>query len=71
MGDYPFFQVEKIPQTKAAILYFNRPEKLNAMNWSFWQDLPQMIDELESDPAIRVVVIAGRGKILQCRHRRF
>jgi enoyl-CoA hydratase len=62
MGDYPFFQVEKIPETKTAILYFNRPEKLNAMNWSFWQDLPRVIDELESDPEVRVVVIAGRGK---------
>jgi enoyl-CoA hydratase len=62
MGDYPFFQLEKIPETKTAILYFNRPEKLNAMNWSFWQDLPKVIDELEADPGIRVVVIAGRGK---------
>jgi enoyl-CoA hydratase len=62
MGEYPFFQVEKIPETKTAVLYFNRPEKLNAMNRSFWQDLPRVIDELESDPGIRVVVIAGRGK---------
>ncbi len=62
MEDYPFFQVEKIPETKTAILYFNRPEKLNAMNWPFWQDLPQVIDELEADSEVRVVVIAGRGK---------
>jgi enoyl-CoA hydratase len=60
--DYPFFQVEKIPETKTALLYLNRPEKLNAMNWSFWQDLPAVIDGLEADPEIRVVVIAGRGK---------
>ena len=62
MGDYPFFEVEKIPEAKTALLHFNRPEKLNAMNWSFWQDLPKVIDELEADSEVRVVVIAGRGK---------
>jgi enoyl-CoA hydratase len=62
MSVYPFFQVEKNPDIKTAILYFNRPEKLNAMNWSFWQDLPRVIDELEADPEVRVVIIAGRGK---------
>jgi enoyl-CoA hydratase len=62
MDEYPFFEVEKIPEAKTALLHFNRPEKLNAMNWSFWQDLPRVIDELESDPEVRVVVIAGRGK---------
>ena len=62
MDEYPFFHVEKIPETMTAVLSFNRPEKLNAMNWSFWQDLPKVIDELETDPEVRVVVIAGRGK---------
>ncbi len=62
MGVYPFFQIEKIPQTRTALLYFNRPEKLNAMNWSFWEDLPRVIDELEADPEVRAVIIAGRGK---------
>ena len=62
MGEYPFFEVEKIPETKTAILYFNRPDKLNAMNWSFWQDLPKVIEGLEADPEVRVVVVAGRGK---------
>jgi enoyl-CoA hydratase len=62
MDDYPFFQVEIIPETKTAILYFNRPEKLNAMSWPFWRDLPKVIDALEEDPEVRVVIIAGRGK---------
>ncbi|MCX5838478.1 MAG: enoyl-CoA hydratase-related protein [Deltaproteobacteria bacterium] len=62
MGEYPFFEVEKIPEAKTALLHFNRPEKLNAMNRSFWQDLPRVIDELEADPEVRVVIIAGRGK---------
>ncbi len=62
MGVYPFFEIEKNPQSKTAVLYLNRPEKLNAMNWPFWQDLPRVIDELEADPEVRVVVLAGRGK---------
>ncbi|MDD5712810.1 MAG: enoyl-CoA hydratase-related protein [Smithellaceae bacterium] len=62
MNTYPFFSLEKHPEDKTAVLYFNRPEKLNAMNWPFWRDLPAVIDELEADPDVRVVVIAGKGK---------
>ena len=39
MSNYPFFEVEKIPAQHTAILYLNRPEKLNAMSWPFWRDL--------------------------------
>lgn len=62
MENYPFFDIEKFPEQKTAILYFNRPEKLNAMNWPFWQDLPFVIGDIERDPEIRAVVVAGRGK---------
>ena len=62
MYTYPFFEVEKIPEQKTAILYLNRPEKLNAMSSPFWFDLPLVIDDLEKDPDVRVVIIAGRGK---------
>jgi enoyl-CoA hydratase len=59
---YPFFELEKNPENKTAILYFNRPEKLNAMNWPFWRDFPDIIRETEKDNDIVAVVIAGRGK---------
>ena len=62
MNSYPFFEVEKQVEQQSAILYLNRPEKLNAMNWPFWRDLPLVVNDLEKDPDIRVVVIAGRGK---------
>ena len=62
MNSYPFFEVEKQVEQQSAILYLNRPEKLNAMNWPFWRDLPFVVNNLEKDPDIRVVVIAGRGK---------
>lgn len=62
MHTYPFFEVEKHEKQQTAVLYLNRPEKLNAMNWPFWRDLPLVVEDLEKDSDIRVVVIAGRGK---------
>lgn len=61
-SSYPFFEVEKHPDKKTAVLYLNRPDKLNAMHWPFWSDLPLVIDDLENDPEVMVVVVAGRGK---------
>lgn len=62
MNTYPFFEVEKRLDEQTAVLYLNRPEKLNAMNWPFWRDLAYVVGDLEKDPAVRAVVIAGRGK---------
>ncbi len=62
MNNYPFFEVEKIPAQQTAILYLNRPEKLNAMNWPFWRDLAPVVKDLENDPDVRVVIVAGKGK---------
>lgn len=57
-----FFEIETIPEKKIAIVYLNRPDKRNSMNWSFWSGLPKMVDAIEADPNIRSVVIAARGK---------
>jgi len=62
MYEYETYQVEKRPEQKTAILYLNRPEKMNAMNWPFWRDLPLVVDELEKDPEVDAVVVAGKGK---------
>ncbi len=62
MYSYPFFEVEKISAQQTAILYLNRPEKLNAMSWPFWRDLAPVVKELEKDPEVRVVIVAGKGK---------
>ncbi|TGL63842.1 crotonase/enoyl-CoA hydratase family protein [Leptospira ognonensis] len=60
MNAYPFFEIEI--QKNVAIIYLNRPEKRNAMDWSFWRDLPFVIEEINSDPSIHAFVIAARGK---------
>jgi len=62
MYEYETYAVEKRSEQKTAILYLNRPEKMNAMNWPFWRDLPLVVDELEKDPDVDVVVFAGRGR---------
>jgi enoyl-CoA hydratase len=59
-NDFPFFDI--VVEEPIAILYLNKPEKRNAMEWSFWKDLPDVIKEINANPKIRAFVIAGRGK---------
>ncbi|HEY7564448.1 MAG TPA: crotonase/enoyl-CoA hydratase family protein [Acidimicrobiia bacterium] len=42
-------------------IWLNRPDKRNALSEDMWEDLPRAANELASDPAVRVVVVAGRG----------
>jgi enoyl-CoA hydratase len=44
------------------MLWLDRPEKRNAMSRALWQGLPRAIEALLSDPEVRVIVLAGRGK---------
>lgn len=44
-----------------ATVWIDRPEKLNAMAPSFWDDLPVVMTELGADESVRAVVVAGRG----------
>ena len=44
-----------------ATLWLDRPEQRNAMGPAFWNDLPVAMAELDGDPEVRVVVLAGRG----------
>lgn len=45
-----------------ATLWLDRPEKLNAMNLPFWEDIPKAMEELAKDDNVRAIVIAARGK---------
>jgi enoyl-CoA hydratase len=62
MAKYPFFEVEKFEKDNTAFLYLNFPARNNSMNWDFWRDLPEQVRELEEDPSIRCVVVAGKGE---------
>ncbi len=45
-----------------AILTFHRPEKLNALSTPLLQAFARRLDEVEADPAIRVVILTGAGE---------
>ena len=45
-----------------AILTFNRPEKLNAMNQDMAGELRLALDDISQDAAIRVLIFKGEGR---------
>lgn len=44
-----------------ATVTLNRPKALNAINQEMTRELGQVVEELERDPAVRVVIITGAG----------
>ena len=44
------------------VVTINRPEKLNALNTKTVVELGQVMDEAESDAAVRVIVLTGSGE---------
>jgi len=57
---YKTILVEK--KNHLAILSFNRPEKLNAINVQVKREVSQALIELEADEDVRVVIITGAGR---------
>lgn len=45
-----------------ATLWLDRPDKLNALDRALWRSLPEAVAELDRDPDVRVIVLAGKGK---------
>ena len=42
-------------------LIFNNPERRNAISLEMWQAIPVVLNDFESDPNIRVIVLKGAG----------
>jgi enoyl-CoA hydratase len=57
---YEHLEIER--DGHVAMLWLNRPEKLNAMSADIWEDIPAAMAEIDSDESARVVVLAGRGR---------
>jgi len=57
---YKTILVEK--KNHLAILSFNRPEKLNAINLQVKQEVSQALIELEADDDVRVIIMTGAGR---------
>jgi enoyl-CoA hydratase len=44
-----------------AVVTLNRPDKLNALNWALMSELADALEALDSDQAIRCIVLTGAG----------
>jgi enoyl-CoA hydratase/carnithine racemase len=47
---------------EAAFLWLNRPESLNALDWTMIRSLEAELRAVDGDPAVRVVFVLGRGR---------
>lgn len=45
-----------------ALVKFNRPAVLNALNTDMLREMSQAFEQLQADPAVRVIVLTGEGK---------
>lgn len=59
----PYNTIEIETAHGVAVLWLNRPEVRNAFNETMIAELSSAFGELDTDPEIRAVVLAGRGKV--------
>lgn len=57
---YDCFDVEI--ENNIAHIRMNRPEKLNSMNKAFWNDLPEIVEDIDHNARARVIVISSTGR---------
>jgi enoyl-CoA hydratase/carnithine racemase len=50
------------PEEGIAVLTFNRPDKLNALSTALLEQFEAHLHEIETDPAVRVVILTGAGQ---------
>ncbi|MDG2115407.1 MAG: crotonase/enoyl-CoA hydratase family protein [Porticoccaceae bacterium] len=51
-----------VDQNCVAEVCLNRPDSLNSMNSDFWNELPAIVDALDSEGAARVIILSSAGK---------
>ena len=49
-------------KAEVATIKLNRPTVLNALNRQVWHDLKSALDDVKTDPEIKVLLITGEGK---------
>ena len=45
-----------------ATIKLNRPNVLNAMNKQLWLDFQSAMEDVKTDPAIKVLIVTGAGR---------
>ena len=66
-ASYEAFAIET--DAHVATLWLNQPERRNAMGPAFWKELPLVMQELETNPEVRAIVLAAKGAALHRRPR--
>jgi 2-(1,2-epoxy-1,2-dihydrophenyl)acetyl-CoA isomerase len=46
-----------------AVVAFNRPESINALNEALVLELKQAVNEVNDDPSVRVAILTGEGRV--------
>jgi enoyl-CoA hydratase len=59
MSEFEVFRIER--RDPVAVVWINRPEKKNAMNPTFFRELPQVLDDLGRQDGVRAIVFTGAG----------
>jgi enoyl-CoA hydratase len=54
--------ISRTDRDVVAVLTFQRPSKLNALNYELVDSIVQALDEIEGDDRIRAVVLTGSGR---------
>lgn len=62
MSDEPLVLVERDEERRVALLRFNRPQQLNALNGKVMDELCSTLEALDRDAAIRVMVVTGNDR---------
>jgi enoyl-CoA hydratase len=58
--DYKHFKIEI--ENYVATVSFNRPEKSNALHAAAWIEMKQIFEEMDGNPKVRAIILAGEGK---------
>ena len=61
MEEYETIKVQE-REDGISIITFNRPNRLNAINFQFVEDLQDYLNKLENNLSIRVVILTGEGR---------
>ncbi len=59
---YKYLLVSKETDSHIAVVQFNRPEALNALNFELMDELLNALEALEHDPDVRAIVLTGNEK---------
>ncbi len=59
-NSYECFDV--LIENNIAHIQMNRPDKFNSMNKAFWNDLPEIVEDIDANARARVIVISSTGR---------